>query len=174
MVARAINLGLRGLQFFWTLLIMALVGNMLNETINGSPSAINYTMFVSVFAMLSLFYLIAASIREELAFHPLIMLVLDVINTILFFIAAVVMAARLHVHSCGNTNYLIHNSITNGGRNMGKRCHEAQAVTAFLWFGFLTFLASTVLSAISSMRGGGRSSVRAGGIRRGGPSMSSV
>ena len=81
---------------------MALVGNMINDSIKGNPSSINYTMFVSVFSLLSLLYLIPASIRESLAFHPMIMLALDVINAILFFIGGVVLAAKLHVHSCGN------------------------------------------------------------------------
>ena len=66
--------------------------------------------------------------------------------------------------------YLKANGITNGANNMGKRCHEAQAVTAFLWFGFATFLGSLVFSALAS-RG---SSVRTGGIRRGVPAMSQV
>ena len=67
-------------------------------------------------------------------------------------------------------DYLKANGITNGAANMGKRCHEAQAVTAFLWFGFATFLGSLAFSALAT-RGG---SVRAGGIRRGGPAMSQV
>lgn len=70
-------------------------------------------------------------------------------------------------------DYLRENSITNGGRDMSKRCHEAKAVTAFLWFGFAAYLASTILSGLASTggRGGG---MRSGGIRRGGPAMSHV
>lgn len=70
-------------------------------------------------------------------------------------------------------SYTTHNSITNGSSDTSKRCHEAQAVTAFLWFGFAAFVASAVLSALQgknsgmSMRGG------MGGIRRG-PAMSQV
>ncbi len=74
---------------------------MIAEAINGNPSPINFTMFVAVFALLSLLYLIPASIVESLAF-PLVMIILDVINTLLFLIAGIVMAARLGVHSCGN------------------------------------------------------------------------
>lgn len=161
------HLGLRLLQFFWTLLIMALTGNMIAEAIAGNHSAINFTMFVAVFAMLSLLYLILASIVTKFAV-PLVMLVLDIINTLLFLIAGIVMAARLGVHSCDNEGYLVSNSITNGGLNMEKRCREGQAVTAFLWFGFATFLASTVFSFIlSKRRGAGSGSAR-------GPQMSRV
>ena len=67
-------------------------------------------------------------------------------------------------------SYLNANGITNGADNKTKRCHEAQAVTAFLWFGFATFLGSLAFSALAA-RGGG---VRTGGIRRGAPSMSQV
>lgn len=51
---------------------------------------------------------------------------------------------------------------------MEKRCREGQAVTAFLWFGFASFLASTAFSFILSRRSGGGS----GGARR--PQMSRV
>ncbi len=69
-------------------------------------------------------------------------------------------------------DYITSNGITNGSDNPGKRCHEAQAVTAFLWFGFAAFAASLVFSALSAR--GGTTSIR-GGIRRGGgPSMSQV
>ncbi|KAI9755217.1 MAG: hypothetical protein M1815_005155 [Lichina confinis] len=170
-MAAMVKLGLRVLQFLWTLLVLALTGNMIAEAFAGNPSAVNFTIFVAVFAMLSLLYLIPASVKESLTIHPIIMLALDVINTLLFLIAGIVMAAKLGVHSCGNEDYLKSNSITNGSGNMGKRCHQAQAVTAFLWFGFAAFLASTVLSALGS-RGG--SSTRGSPLRRGGPAMSTV
>lgn len=66
-------------------------------------------------------------------------------------------------------NYVNKNSITNGSLNRSKRCHEAQAITVFLWFGFLTFLGSLIFSALSA-RGGG-ANLR-GGARKGPPAMS--
>lgn len=70
-------------------------------------------------------------------------------------------------------DYTKSNKITNGTAddNQSKRCREAQATTAFLWFGFGAFAISTVLSGLQS-RGG--ANMRPGGIRRGGPSMSHV
>ena len=56
---------------------------------------------------------------------------------------------------------------------MKKRCQEAQAVTAFLWFGFAAFAVSSVLSGLES-KGSGSMRGGMGGIRRGGPSMSQV
>lgn len=171
MASKMINLGFRALQFLWTLLVMALVGNMIAESFDGNHSAVNFTMFVSVFAMLSLIYLIAASFKDALVIHPMIMLALDIINTILFLIAGIVMAARLGVHSCSNEAYTLTNSITNGSRNPEKRCREAQAATTFLWFAFVAFLASTIFSGLASR---GSSNLRSGGGMRRGPAMSSV
>lgn len=59
-------------------------------------------MFCAVFGMLSLIYLIPATIKEEFAFHPIIMIVLDALNTIFFFCCAVALAAELGVHSCSS------------------------------------------------------------------------
>merc|ERR1711982_17526 len=93
MVSRVINLGLRGLQFLWTLLVMALVGNMIATAFSGNPSSVNYTIFVSVSSMLSLFYLIPTALKPDFSFHPLLAVVLDLLNTLFFFCAAVALAA---------------------------------------------------------------------------------
>ncbi|KAL8720287.1 MAG: hypothetical protein Q9225_002825 [Loekoesia sp. 1 TL-2023] len=147
-----IQLALRAFQFLMTLLIMALIGNVIADAFAGNPSIINYVIFVSVFAMLSLFYLIAAAIMDGFAI-PLAMVVLDALNTLLFLVGGIALAAYLGVHSCGNTSYVIHNKITNGSYNPKKRCHEEQAACAFLWFGFAAWAGSLILSALSS-RGG--------------------
>lgn len=122
MVSKAVNLGMRAFevcathelskqavvstltatQFIWTLLIMALVGNMIATSFSGNPSLVNYDMFVAVFGMLTLFYLIPATFKEALQGHPLLMVALDTLNALFFFCAAVAMAAELHVHSCSD------------------------------------------------------------------------
>ncbi|MCJ1365637.1 hypothetical protein MMC16_004762 [Acarospora aff. strigata] len=172
MVSKIVNLGLRALQFLWTLLILALVGNMIHDAISGNTSIVNYCMFVAVFSMLSLIYLIAATVNEGFAIHPLLMVGLDGLNMLLFLIGGIALAAQLRVHSCGNEAYIKSNKVTNGSNNPGKRCHEAQAVCAFLWFGFIAYAASMVFSFLQT-RGGG-ANLRSGGIRRGGPTMSQV
>lgn len=169
MVAKIINIALRGVEFLWTLLIMALVGNMISESVGGNPSVVNYTMFVAVFSMLSLLYLFPATIRESLSIHPFIMVAVDLANVFFFFTCAIALAAELHVHSCNNGEYLKTNNVTNGSYNQSKRCHEAQANTAFLWFGFLAYTASAVLSFFQ-----GRDSGSSRGGIRAGPSMSQV
>ncbi|KAL8815785.1 MAG: hypothetical protein Q9223_005114 [Gallowayella weberi] len=166
------QLALRGLQFLLTLFILALTGNVIAEAFKGNHSIINYTMFVAVFAMLSLLYLIGAAIIESFAI-PLAMLVLDAINMLLFLIGGIALAAYLGVHSCNNQAYLLTNKITNGSNNMSKRCREEQAVCAFLWFGFAAWAASLALSFLAS-RGGGTSGLRRGKCRALLPQMSAV
>lgn len=169
---------------------MALVGNMIADAKGGNPSVVNYTMFVSVFAMLTLFYLIAATISEGLGGHPMLMLAVDALNTLFFLIGGIALAGYLNVHSCNNTVcvpyvvipiganiiqvYTTSNGITNGSDNTEKRCREAQATCAFLWFGFAAFLGSLAFSAVSSRSGTAIGRGGVGSIRRGGPSMSQV
>lgn len=161
---------LRGSQFLWTLLTTALIGNVIAEAFSGNPSGINYAIFTSVFCWLVLIYGGIAAVMESLAI-PIALIALDAIATLLTFIAAVVLSAKLGVHSCGNRGYVTTNGYTNGSHNPGKRCHELQASTAFYWFLFASFAASMVMSALSA-RGSGMTG--RGGIRKGGPSMSQV
>jgi len=163
---RLVNLLMRALAFFWALLVMALTGNMINDWNHGNGGVINYDLFVSIFGMLTLLYLIPASLKESFTIHPFLPLILDILNVIFWFCGAVATAAYLGAHSCSNRNYLDNNYVCQGS---GKRCREAQASTAFLWFGFASFLVSTVMSGLAS-RGGASSRP---GIRRG-PAMSQV
>lgn len=172
MVSRALNLILRGLEFFFTLVVMALVGNIIATAFSGNPSLINYDMFVVVFGMLSLFYLIAVAWNDSFTGHPMIPLVLDLLNVLFFFCAAVAMAAELGTHSCSNSAYTHRNHITNGSPDTAGRCREAQAATAFLWFAWACFTASFFFSVLGA-RGGGIN-LRAPGIRKGRPAMSQV
>lgn len=165
MVSNKINLALRAFQFLCTLIIMALIGSMIASAFSGNHSVVNYDMFVAVFAMLSLFYLILAAIRETFA-KPMVIIVLDALNTLFFLCGAIATAAYLGAHSCSNDSYTLLNPITNSSSNRESRCRKAQAATAFLWFGFFAWLGTLVLSIL-----GGKSS--GSGIRRG-PAMSQV
>ena len=81
---------------------MAIVGNMIAEADHGNPSIINYNMFVAVLGMLSLFYLIPATIKDSLQISPYFPLIVDLINVLFWFCGAVALAAKLGVHSCSN------------------------------------------------------------------------
>lgn len=165
------QVGLRALQFIMTLLITALIGNVIAEAFAGNSSSINYALFVAVFSWLVLFFGLAAAFVDSIAI-PIALLALDSLAALFTFIAGVVLAAKLGVHSCGNSGYTSSNSLTNGSINRKKRCHELQASTAFFWFLFAAYLGSVAMTAIS---GTGSSSLRGRvGIRRGGPSMTQV
>lgn len=148
MSLRGVQLGLRAWEFLWTLLIMSLIGNMIAEAFAGNPSSVNYTMFLAAFSMLSLFYLVPASFNSDWAIHPIIMIVVDALNCVFFFCAAIALAAKLECHSCSNKEYTLNNEITNGSLNPTKRCREAQASVAFLWFGWAGYMASVFVSII--------------------------
>lgn len=169
MVSKALNLGLRSWEFICSLIIMALVGNMIATAVAGNSAMVNYVMFVSVFGMGSLLYLLPTAFLDSFSV-PIITMVLDGLNVLFWFCAAVALPAYLGVHSCSNSKYTHSNSITNGSRDTEKRCREAQASTAFLWFGWAAFVASLIFSFMS---GRGNVNMR-GSIRSGGPAMSQV
>ncbi|KAJ5555347.1 hypothetical protein N7535_007782 [Penicillium sp. DV-2018c] len=169
---RGVQLGLRASEWLWSLLVMALVGNMIAQSFAGDPATVNYAMFTAVFSMFTLFYLVPASFNIDWAIHPIILIVVDALNCIFFFTSAIALAARLESHSCSNRSYLLHNEITNGSHHMGKRCREAKASTAFLWFGWASYMASVIISVLMS-RSGPSVRSRTGPTRRG-PNMAQV
>jgi hypothetical protein len=87
--------------FIWTLLSMALIGNVIAIAFAGNPSSINYAMFTSTFCMLVVLFGFAAAFVEALAM-PIVLLVLDGLAVVFSFIAGVVLAAKLGAHSCTN------------------------------------------------------------------------
>jgi len=173
------HLILRVLQLFFTLVCTALIGNVIATAFAGNPAVINYAIFTCVFAWLAIFFGLAAAIVESLAI-PVALWVADGFATLFTFVAGVALAAKLGVHSCGNSGYVESNYLTNGSFNMSKRCHELQAATAFFWFLFLAFAASLVMtflgggSSTSGRRGGGPVTIRGLGMGKGGPAMSHV
>ncbi|KAI5811755.1 membrane-associating domain-containing protein [Peziza echinospora] len=142
------HLLLRPLQFILTLITLALACSLpVTQRIGGSPERINFAIFTTVFGMLSLLLLAPILLIKYPRFHhPLISLAIDTLNSIFFVAAAIAISAQLGVHSCNNREYLLHNGITNGGggnsfSTMERRCREGQALAAFLWFGFIAWLA---------------------------------
>lgn len=173
MVNKMINLTLRALEFFWTLLVMCLIGNVIAMAGHGTSSVVNWQMFVVSFSILSLIYLVAAAFNEGFSGHPLIPVAVDTLNTLFFFCGAVALAAKLGAHSCSNEGYTLHNSVTNSAPNhLKKTCQETQAATAFLFFGWASYTASMVFSALSARQSG--VNLRSGGVRKGAPAMSQV
>ncbi|TVY92961.1 Non-classical export protein [Lachnellula willkommii] len=163
------QIALRAWTFLWTLLALSLIGNVIATAFSGNPSVVNYAIFVAIFGMLVVLWGIAGVFVESLAI-PIALAVADGLAALFSVIAGIALAAELGVHSCGNKSYIASNHLTNGSHNMGKRCHELQASTAFFWFMFVGFagsIAFDLMGSGSSLRG-------RGGMRKGGPSMSQV
>lgn len=172
---------------------MALIGNMINQAFSGNPATVNYAMFTSAFSMFTLFYLVPASFNTDWSGHPIILIVLDTLNAIFFLTSGIALAARLECHDCSNdvrfpphkfTNenvililqkYTLNNEVTNGAEGRTKRCREAQASVAFLWFAWAGYTASMILSFIQwRQSGGSRQRPRTGPSRPSRPSMAQV
>lgn len=166
MLEGILRVGLRASQLLWTLLITALIGNVIALNDNGHMAAINFTMFVAVLSWLAVLYGLAASIINAIAI-PIAMLALDGIVTLFTFISAVVLSARLGVVNCANTSGRGGGWIAYGAADTEKRCREIQASTVFMWFLFISFVASFVLTFIDFRRGGGS-------VRHGRPNMAQV
>jgi hypothetical protein len=98
-MAQIAQLGLRASQFLWTLLITALVGNVIATAFAGNESSINYAIFVAVFSWLVLLFGFVAAWMDM---SNIILTALDALAAVFTFIAGVVLAAKLGVHSCGN------------------------------------------------------------------------
>ncbi|KAG6002933.1 hypothetical protein E4U21_002498 [Claviceps maximensis] len=163
---------LRGSALLWTLLITALIGNVIASNINASSSAmaaVNFTMFVAVVSWIVHLYGLAAVFITSLG-SAIIMLSLDGFLTLFTFIDAIVLAAKLRAPNCGNINpfSLPANWISYGSSDTEKRCREIQASTAFMWFLFACS-AGALLFTVKEARGG-----LGGSIRTGRPNMSQV
>jgi hypothetical protein len=165
-----VQIGLRGLQLLWTLLITALIGNAIASNVDGDLRAINFSMFVAVLSWLSVTYGFAAALVESLA-KPIITMGLDGAATFFTLIDGIVLAATLTVVNCAADNSSKGDGwIGWGTLNNEKRCREIQASTTFMWFLFVTVAASLFLGFKAYRRTGGgsvRSSI-------GGPHMSQV
>ena len=95
------QIALRGWTFLWTLLTLSLIGNVIAGAFAGNPSAVNYSIFVAIFCMLVVLFGIAGVFVESLAI-PIALAVADGLAALFSVIAGIVLAAELHVHSCGN------------------------------------------------------------------------
>lgn len=125
---------MRTVQIVLDVIVLAMAAALVaNQPSGGSPSQINYAVFVGVITILTWFYTVAAStFNPEGLGSPIIIIILDSLNCLFTFAGGIALAVALRVHSCGNVEYLVTNGITAGS---SQRCHEAQTLTAFLWFG---------------------------------------
>lgn len=172
-----INAILRGSALLWTLLITALIGNVIDNNINAASSAtkaINFTMFVAAWAWITCLFGLAAAFIAALAI-PLIMFPLDIFAVLLTFIDAIVLSAKLTAVNCSHTSNRGRSWIAYGSGDDEKRCREIQASTVFMWFLWVTFM-GCLFYTFTESRGGLGGGMRNPLKRRSGagPNMSQV
>ena len=167
-----INLILRGAALLWTLLITALIGNVIANNVfaaSSASAAVNFTMFVAALSWVVCLYAIAATFFSALA-RPIIMLPLDILAVLFTLISAIVLSAKLRAVNCGNIPgaNLPDNWIAYGSFDDEKRCREIQASTVFMWFLWVTFCGGLFFTFRESRSGFG------GSMRSSRPNMSQV
>ncbi|KYK60368.1 MARVEL-like domain protein [Drechmeria coniospora] len=167
-----ISIVLRAAALLWTLLITALIGNVIATNINAATSAtaaVNFTMFVAVLCWIVCLYGLVAGFVSALG-AVMVLLVLDVLAVLFTFIDAIVLAAKLGAVNCGNIRNagLSDSWIGFGSADDEKRCREIQASTVFMWFLWLC-LCGALFFTIKEWRGG-----FGGSMRSSRPSMSQV
>jgi len=163
-------MGLRGFQLLCAVFVTAFMGNNVARATHGTTSIVNYSLFVGAWWLFTLLYFLPTSFIEKFSI-PVVDIAMDSLSVLFGFCAAVALPAYLGVHSCSNHAYTTSNKVTNSSPNTTQNCRQAQATTAFLWFGWAAFVATLIFSFMSG-RGSGVN--MRGGIRRGGPSMSQV
>lgn len=98
---RIIGIGLRALEFAFSVILLGLVGALESQAGN-NPESVHYSIFTAAFSLLFLFYLIPATWTDSFTFHPIFPIALDALNVIFTFCAAVTLAARTKGDSCSN------------------------------------------------------------------------
>lgn len=141
---------LRGVNFIFLVIALGLTGSLAANTITQSNPQVNFAVFAAAFGLLtSSIYGILAFLIEALAW-PILLATFDFLNLVFTFAAATAIAAAIRAHSCSNDDYVNDNNVTQGSR---ERCRKAQASTAFLYFSFFVFLASSFFSIASVIKG---------------------
>ncbi|CAM9023391.1 hypothetical protein WICANDRAFT_65819 [Wickerhamomyces anomalus NRRL Y-366-8] len=144
------DISLRGLNFVFLVIVLGLTGSLIAGQSRHNPQ-VNFALFAAVFGLVtSSFYGIIANFVSFLAW-PLVIFIIDFLNFVFTFAGATALAVAIRTHSCTNQSYLDDNKVTQGSTD---RCRKAQAVVAFLYFSFFTFLASLVFSSYSLLSGG--------------------
>ncbi|KAH7149502.1 marvel domain-containing protein [Dactylonectria estremocensis] len=133
-----IKMILRCVALFITVLLTAMIGNVIATNIDGygsATAAVNFIMFVAVVSWIVSIVGIAAFFASVLA-NPMIQTPLDSAAVLFTFIAAVVISAKLRMVDCGDITEKKMPSewIAWGGPSDEKRCRELQAGAVFSWF----------------------------------------
>ncbi|KAF9694554.1 hypothetical protein EKO04_007647 [Ascochyta lentis] len=138
MLSPAIVLGLRGVQVLFSIIVLGLTAYIVDQYTNPwaswSPHSLNFMLFTSVWTLLAVAYLTLAPTRFPRAAHKFAIAGVEFLTMIFWFAAFIAVAVLWRDIYWGNGHGTFHN------------CGVAAIVFgAFLW---LTFLATTILSAL--------------------------
>ncbi|TFB02046.1 Non-classical export protein 2 [Trichoderma ghanense] len=176
-MSNLLKVALRGIALVWTLLITALIGNVIASNVNGHMVTVNFTMFVAALSWVALLYGLLAIFIESIAV-PSALLILDGLATLFTFICAIVLAAELRAPNCGNIpgQHLPSGWIGFGSPGHDEtRCREIQASTAFMWFLWACFMLILFLTWRDARSSGFTGSMRTSRSSRSSrPAMSQV
>ncbi|TVY84898.1 hypothetical protein LSUE1_G000329 [Lachnellula suecica] len=153
------------------------------ETASKAPSLIDYGAFCGGAGIAIAIVGVVAAFLEPL--QGIIIIALDGLASFFLLAGGIAFAATIKVGDCGDTSnngYLGQHAktfepsdvknygYTRDDKSLGKwekdfindtssRCRMIQAETAFIWFMFAGFLATTALSFMNRSRGGGRATM---------------
>ncbi|KAF5250755.1 hypothetical protein FANTH_4104 [Fusarium anthophilum] len=168
-----IQMILRSVALLMTLLLTALIGNVMASNIDAAGSAtaaVNFIMFIAIVCWIVCIIGLLAFFVSALD-KPLMQLPLDGIAVLFTFIGAIVLAAKLRVVNCGDINpkALPGDWIAWGSASDEGRCRRLQASTVFIWFLFACMSGSLLLTIRTARNQFG--SLRSAASR---PSMSQI
>ena len=143
MVAPAIVLGLRGVQAVFSIIVLGLTAYLVDAYTgpywSWSPHSVNFMLFTSIWTLLAVAYLVLAPTRFPKAAHKFAIAGVEFLTMLFWFAAFVAVAVRWGDSWWGA-----------GRRGTFYGCGVAAIVfSAFLW---LTFVATTILSALHIRR----------------------
>jgi Membrane-associating domain len=148
MISQSIACIVRCTQLLFAIVVISLTGDIIaNSYWNqvprgaGNPPQINYPMFIGVWTLLSECYFLLTIFRPlpHKEIQQYVTAALDGLNAVFYVGAAIALAAAMNIHRCSNEDYISGNPVTVGAPDEGRRCREAQALTAFVWFNFALF-----------------------------------
>ncbi|KAF7547115.1 hypothetical protein G7Z17_g7969 [Cylindrodendrum hubeiense] len=150
-----IKMILRCVALLITVLLTAMIGNVIATNIDGygsATAAINFVMFVTVVSWITCIVGIGSFFASILS-NPMIQTPLDSAAVLFTFIAAIVVSAKLRMVDCGDIvdKKMPHEWIAWGGPNDEGRCRELQASAVFSWF-LLTCFSGSLFFTLKDAR----------------------
>lgn len=141
---------LRAVNFVFLIIGLGLTISLAATPITQGNPQVNFCVFACAFAILtSTIYGVLAYFFEAFAW-PVVLATFDFLNAVFTFSGATALAAAIRATSCSERMRLVTNSIAQGSEG---RCRKAQASSAFIYFAFFVFFASSIFSIATLISG---------------------